>query len=1768
MKKTLLSLSLLLSFQFSALNSIAQTPCSPGDFPTAARVPSTAFPFTFTGSDITATASLTGISIYPSIFSSSCGGSSFATTANSWWIDNPSDSIVITFSHKVTNFSFVLNAADMGEKIIVTSSTGSVNLTDFCTGSFSKTVGLDNELNAIASGGTYVTVNNTAGSYTFTIKHTGALAGSLIQLLDCITAFRGPANIVDGIQLWLDGSNVNNYSGTNPADSTKVAVWKDISGNKNNATVLAGQDTARMNTAQINGKDVMQFTRGSDAYGSVYEVANIDIRSVSMPELTIFTVYRQGTKAPGVIHGIWGNDDGNWDRFFLSSFGSDNGAVSVGAPTNFVNVINAGVVGETKLLTAVYDHGVVDSTVVYYNALPVNRVQDNSHPTAAKSTFRIGSDGDGSTFNGDIAELVLYNRKLSECEIKEVNRYFGYKYNVSLTTAKIIPSGPQKICNSIPITLTASSGLSYKWLKDGTVISGATSSTYAANATGNYSVIIEAPAGCYDTSLATSVTSIPGILYVDSSVASSGNGYSWATAFKTVTEALNEANSVSGCETQIWVKKGTYYPTSTTGRDSSFRIARNNIKLYGGFAGTETLLSERSISAYPTILSGDIGVVDDSTDNSYHVLTIFGRSTAKIDSNTIVDGFIITKGNGQSGGSYTYGGLTFNRQDGAGIYLYGIGTGNQCSPIISNCTISRNAANFGGGLYAAGFASGNSGPILRHNAFTQNKANNNGCGVFLNTQGSGISSSVISDCNFTANFGAYGGGIFFQGGSGGILNSVVSNCTFSANNTTVQGGGVYANSNATVVYNNCTFSNNTADVGAGIYNVSTDTTTINDCKFLNNTAVSLGGGLRNNSGILTATKCIFFNNTASHPTIGSGAGFVSETSSNASFTNCLFANNTASGSSGDGGGGISLLSGTVTLNSTTLSNNTSASTIKPNSNSINTNAATTLNLNNTIVWGNATNHIQAAGTATYNYSLVKGLPLSAPNLTTNPRFVNPASPAGTDGIWLTADDGLELLPCSPAINAATTAPATDIRNRSRLGLPDMGAYEEQGGLLPTAPVVTTPISYCQNATATALTATKSSSTDTLKWYNSSMTLLSAAPTPPTTVVGTTSYYVSQTNLAGCESAKSLINVVINPLASTPTVTSPVVYCQGITPTVLSATAASTSDTLKWYTSSLSPLVAAPIPSTASAGSTDYYVSGKNSLGCEGAKVKITVVVNPTPALPTSASPVVYCQGVTAVPLSATPASVTDTLKWYDAVPTLLTSAPTPNTSSAGSTTYYVSQKTALGCEGAKRTITVTINATPIAPPSTSPVTYCQDATATALTATKALTSDTLKWYNATPSLLSTAPIPNTTSSGTTIYYVSAKSSASCEGPKTMITVNVNPKPLAPTVVTPINLCFGIPATALVASGINLKWYTVATGGSSLSGITPLTSTVGTNNFYVSQTSLLGCEGPRATLTVNVRPSPIVTLSPLTAPAFVYCINDSITLKATSATAVNYQWYNESTAIGGATSDTLSVKTSANYQVIAKDIYGCADTAVEFVIQNPLKTPTLSPNEVFMCDGVDIMLYGDPAHPNYKYEWFMNGINMGLDTTTRNTPVNLSGIYQLRVTDYYKCVTNTNMVTVTTYPALSKPIISRIGSVLKLSSSYATYQWYRNGKIIPGATSSSYTMTFDGNYSVVVSDKNGCIAESDKLNYNSLSINVTSSTNAIRIFPNPSKGTVWIESDQSVNIQVLDATGRKIMRKENAKEIDLSVLADGMYLFYISDKENSLLMIEKILKSSN
>ncbi|WP_298948890.1 gliding motility-associated C-terminal domain-containing protein [uncultured Polaribacter sp.] len=248
----------------------------------------------------------------------------------------------------------------------------------------------------------------------------------------------------------------------------------------------------------------------------------------------------------------------------------------------------------------------------------------------------------------------------------------------------------------------------------------------------------------------------------------------------------------------------------------------------------------------------------------------------------------------------------------------------------------------------------------------------------------------------------------------------------------------------------------------------------------------------------------------------------------------------------------------------------------------------------------------------------------------------------------------------------------------------------------------------------------------------------------------------------------------------------------------------------------------------------------SSTGATSQTVAVSGTVNETTEPLTNTS-ISYCIGDSVSVLEATE-STGHTLQWYTVATggTASATAPTPTTTSAGTTTYYVSQvNDTTGCESDRAAIDVTVNALPSLPTVTD-ISYCEGETASALTATAA-TGHTLQWYTAaTGGTAETSITPSTTSTGTTTYYVSqVNDTTGCESDREEITVTVNALPSSPT-VSDISYCEGETASALTATaatGHSLLWYTAVTGGTASSTApTPITTSVGTTKYYVSQKS--------------------------------------------------------------------------------------------------------------------------------------------------------------------------------------------------------------------------------------------------------------------------------------------------------------------------------------------
>jgi len=549
-----------------------------------------------------------------------------------------------------------------------------------------------------------------------------------------------------------------------------------------------------------------------------------------------------------------------------------------------------------------------------------------------------------------------------------------------------------------------------------------------------------------------------------------------------------------------------------------------------------------------------------------------------------------------------------------------------------------------------------------------------------------------------------------------------------------------------------------------------------------------------------------------------------------------------------------------------------------------------------------------------------------------------------------------------------------------------------------------------------------------------------------------------------------------------------------------------------------------------------------------------------PSAPIVTSPLTFCSGTTPSALTA----IGTSLKWYTTATGGIgsTTAPTPSVAVLGTTTYYVTQSSVCG-ESPRAAIVVNVVASPSAPLVTGSLVYCQGATAPALTATGA----PLLWYSAATggSGSATAPTPNTAIVGSTTYYVS-QGTASCESPRSEIRVFVNPTPSAPA-VTDVRYCLNATPVALTAAGINLKWYTVASGGAAeTTAPIPSTNVDGTVIYYVSQTNSFSCESPRASLLVSTNTKPTVTITASTAPKFYVCKGSKLNLKSVvSPYGINFQWQSGTTNIAGATADSVDVVDAGMYRVIVSNAPNCNDTASVLVdIDSSFTKTTINPTDVNICDGVSIKLFSSSSlGAGYAYQWIKDGVLLG--DSSYSIIVNTKGNYQLRVTNSQGCVVTSNSSIVNTFSPVEMPVINQSGTVLSVAPVYTTYQWFRNGKAITGATSAAYSISFDGKYEVEVANENGCTNKSELWTVQGLSIREAAPT-SFKIYPNPCADFLFVESNESVVLILSDVVGKILLRQQNDTAIDLKNLANGVYILQVRDQSGNLLATEKILKN--
>jgi formylglycine-generating enzyme required for sulfatase activity len=562
----------------------------------------------------------------------------------------------------------------------------------------------------------------------------------------------------------------------------------------------------------------------------------------------------------------------------------------------------------------------------------------------------------------------------------------------------------------------------------------------------------------------------PTILYVDTSATGSGDGSSWSNAYTDLGDALSSKVPYD----EVWVAQGTYKPGIV--RSAKFIIPPNK-QVFGGFAGTESIRSERDPANNLTTLSGDLGLENDFSDNAYHVVIPLQNSS--------LDGLTIRDGNA----SENFGDGD-DRGKGGGLYAH------STTFSIINCTFSNNIAKQGG----AAIYLKDSNATISACTFTDNSANSIGSGGALLIEDSNIS---ISYSSFQNNMSAYeGGAIRFANSAGNITDSNLTqnqntltngagavylanspitfeNCIFLENSTLANNyGGAIKLSSSSASFSNSFFIRNTCSQNSAgaIYIDSNSSPTFSNNEFHYNSSGEFGGAIVTESSF-TFTGGSFLGNSANY-----GGAISSQASINLTLEQVLILGNESNASNSSSGGFAYFgVSGTTSLfvncvisgNKSTYRNgvlrpaglNRFVNCTIVGNESADDGGITLLfsgdsvELDNSIVWGNTSGTFGndffvngqsvSANHSIFNPSQSSETISGSNNQNVDPGFIDAN---GVDNLYGTIDDNLSLTSSSPAINSGSAGvsnyPSSDIYGNARAGLPDLGPYELLENTLP------------------------------------------------------------------------------------------------------------------------------------------------------------------------------------------------------------------------------------------------------------------------------------------------------------------------------------------------------------------------------------------------------------------------------------------------------------------------------------------------------------------------------------------------------------------------------------------------------------------------------------------------------------------------------------------------------------------------------------------------
>jgi dienelactone hydrolase len=460
----------------------------------------------------------------------------------------------------------------------------------------------------------------------------------------------------------------------------------------------------------------------------------------------------------------------------------------------------------------------------------------------------------------------------------------------------------------------------------------------------------------------------------------------------------------------------------------------------------------------------------------------------------------------------------------------------------------------------------------------------------------------------------------------------------------------------------------------------------------------------------------------------------------------------------------------------------------------------------------------------------------------------------------------------------------------------------------------------------------------------------------------------------------------------------------------------------------------------------------------------------------------------------------------------------------------------------------------------------------------AITGDNF-FCNGSSTTLSAAPSGfvytwNDNSTGATLSASSAGTyslvvgNGTCLLPSVSVSVTENFPPFLPSsIIGSDTVCSGISNINLSVdnqNGVTFNW-TLPNGWSvnSGSGSNAIVATSGNAGGQISVTAQNDCG-----TTSSSQKAIVVVPSNLGTPAAIVgtnsvCPGASVwySIPAVSG-ADTYNWTLPQ-GWSGAPLDSNAIlvntgNTGGALNVVAINGCGNSSPAIQSITINPLPAVSAINGTANVCEGsgagiyyaaittsVDSFVWSIPS------DWSFVGPNPNSATPIVN--VNSTGNIVLNVFNACGTAQFQQAIAVVDTP---QPVAIVQGNGVACTSTAVSYQWYFNGNLLPNETGQSIAVvTSSGNYSVVVSDVNGCYGTSQPVNFTIIGLEDVNASNGFTVYPNPVSGAGSLlikcnEMQVGKMLSITDMSG-KILHSQSIQSVNFECsglnLSAGLYL---------------------